>query len=119
MTSASVEATRLLLASQVSEADFQRDVIDFAKRRGWLVQHSRPAYNKSGRISTPLQGHKGFPDLVLVRDRVLFVELKKVGAYPTPEQRTWIARLQALQGDYVRCLVWRPTDWPEIEAVLS
>jgi VRR-NUC domain len=112
----SVTEARLLLAKQISEADFQRQVIASAKAAGWLVQHSRHAYNKSGRVSTPIQGHAGFPDLVLARERVLFVELKKVGAYPSPDQRVWHERLRAAGVEFY---IWRPTDWPEIESVLS
>ena len=116
MTSASVEATRLLLAKQISEADFQRQVIASAKAAGWLVQHARAAYNKSGRVSTPIQGHAGYPDLTLLRDRLVLVELKKVGAYPSPDQRVWHERLRAAGVEFY---VWRPTDWRVIEAVLS
>jgi hypothetical protein len=115
--SPTVEQTRLILARQVKEADFQRDVVAFAKARRWHVQHSRTALSKSGRYSTPIQGHAGFVDLVLVRDGVLlFVELKKVGAYLSPDQRIWHARLKAAAAD-IR--IWRPTDWPEIEEVLT
>jgi hypothetical protein len=110
------EQAHLILARQVSESPFQTDVIALAKLRGWLVQHSRTAINKSGKYATPIQGHKGFPDLVLARDgAVIFAELKKVGAYPSADQRRW---LETLRSAGLAVYVWRPTDWPEIEAAL-
>jgi len=112
----SVMEARRLLAKQISEADFQRQVIASAKAAGWLVQHARAAYNKSGRVSTPIQGHAGYPDLTLLRDRLVLVELKKVGAYPSPDQRVWHERLRAAGAEFY---IWRPTDWVQIDEVLA
>jgi hypothetical protein len=55
----------------------------------------------------------GWPDWVFVRDRVIYRELKGVGKYPRPDQRRWIAKLQAAGAD---AKVWKPTDQEEILA---
>lgn len=61
----------------ISEAEFQRQVITYARLRGWLVCHFRPARTAHG-WRTVVQGDGcGWPDLVLVRGPVLLVvELK-------------------------------------------
>jgi VRR-NUC domain len=94
----------------LSEADFQRRVIDTAKLAGWMVAHFRPALTRSGRWATPMQGDKGLPDLVLAKDgRLLLAELKTDTGQVSKEQRAWLAEL----GAHGR--LWRPKNW---EAVL-
>lgn len=94
----------------MSEADFQRRVMDTARLAGWLCVHYRPGKTQRGRWVTPLSGDKGAPDLLLAKDgRVLLAELKRDGGKPTPEQRAWLAEL----GGHGR--LWRPANW---EAVL-
>ena len=78
-----------------SEQDFQRSIIRFAKSRGWLFYHTWDS-----RRSEP-----GFPDLVLVRDRVLFRELKTDKGRLTAIQKTWRDQLKAAGADYQ---IWRP-----------
>jgi hypothetical protein len=95
------------------ERDFQRAVIDLARLTGWRVHHTRPALTRRGRWLTPIQGDAGFPDLVLVRaGRVIFAELKRNGARPTPAQRGWLGALQACAG--VEVYLWTPNDWDAI-----
>lgn len=89
-----------------TEKQFQADVIREARRAGWRVYH---AFNSNR--STP-----GFPDLVLVRDRVIFAELKTATGKLTSEQDDWI---QALRGAGITAVVWRPVDWPAIMDTLS
>ena len=98
-----------------TEAAFQQQVIDLAQFCGWLVHAERPARMADGRWRTPIQGMAGFPDLVLVRERVLFVELKSERGRLTTEQEQWIAVLREAGAD-VR--VWRPGHWEWIEATL-
>ena len=59
------------------EDDWQRQVVDLARLRGWRVAHFRPARTERG-WRTPVEADgAGFPDLLLVRGaQLLAVELK-------------------------------------------
>lgn len=97
----------------LSEDDFQTRVMDLAKRCGWMVSHTLPAIRQSGRISTPIKGDRGEPDLRLARRGVvLFVELKTNTGKVSPDQQKW---LDALDGYGA---VWRPRDWDLVVAAL-
>lgn len=107
------------IPSTVSEADFQRAVLDLAILCRWRVVHYRPAlraiqwHGQTKRYSTPLQGHPGAPDLILARDgRVILAELKSQRGRVSEAQRMWLSAL----GSHAR--LWRPSDWPEIVAEL-
>lgn len=102
---------------KVSEAAFQRQVIQLAQMCGWRVAHFRAAQNARGHWRTPVAGDgAGWPDLVLVRgDRILYRELKTETGKPTPEQIAWGITLTTAGGDWA---IWRPSDWPVIEQVL-
>lgn len=93
--------------------------MQLARIAGWRLAHFRPAINRSGHWSTPMQGNPGFPDLVLVRPpRVLFVELKSEKGKLSEHQRDWIADLRGCPHIDVR--VWFPSDWDsEIVPLLS
>lgn len=79
----------------LTEAQFQRQVTDLAKTLGWRIYH--PVVS---RLSV-----KGWPDLVLVRERVLYRELKAANKQTTPEQDDWLASLAAAGQDVG---VWWP-----------
>lgn len=100
------------------EADFQRTVIHAAKTHGWLVQHTRPAYRASGKVSTPISGHAGFPDLVLAHPThgVAFIELKRDSGRTSVLQLRWIDTLKAAGA---RVWVARPKDWPTLWHLLA
>ena len=89
----------------VTENQFQAAIIELATLQGWLVYHTYDS-----RRSTP-----GFPDLCMVRDRVLFRELKVGNAEPSDAQDEWINRLDECGADVD---VWTPQDWDAIEATL-
>jgi hypothetical protein len=98
---------------RLSEDDFKRKVMEYAKLRGWMVCHYRPARTEHG-WRTPLEGDKGCPDLILARrGYLLLVELKSSGGRLASEQMAWA---QAL-GDNYR--LWRPRDWALIEMELK
>jgi hypothetical protein len=101
---------------EVTEAQFQRAVIDLALVCDWKVFHvsdSRRPGPRGTWVGDRLAS--GFPDLVLVKDRVIYRELKVGLARLRPEQQVWIARLQDAGAD---AKVWRPVDWVEIEREL-
>lgn len=86
----------------------------YARRGGWL-----PYHNLHAKGSDP-----GFPDLFLMRgNRIVIAELK-VDTAVTPWQDVWLSWWRCLalvSGPFLRIevYVWRPADWPEIEAVLA
>jgi hypothetical protein len=105
-------------ALAIRERDFEDRVIAEAKLRGWLCAHFRPAMNRRGRWSTPMQGHPGFPDVVMVRPpRVIFAELKAEKGRVSPDQQTWLEGLGGCAG--VETYLWRPSDSDAISQVLS
>jgi hypothetical protein len=97
----------------ITEAEFQEKVIARARARRWLVHHTRPCQRADGSWTTPVQGHDGFPDLVLAREGVvLFRELKTDSGRLTEAQRHWLETLPDAG-------LWRPGDWPEVEAIID
>lgn len=129
-----------------SEADLQRQIIDLAQLTGWLVHHTRPSQGGpcpkcNGRkytgtsycprckgsglgYRTHIQGNPGFPDLVLAHPHhgLLLVELKSETGRTRPAQHQWANTLQTAETNGHTpprtYRLWRPSDWPEIEATL-
>lgn len=88
------------------EAGFQDAIVTAARYLNWTVYHTHDS-----RRSEP-----GFPDLVLVRDRVLFREVKTEKGRLTEEQLHWQT---ALAGAGADVSVWRPAQWDDIERELT
>ena len=85
----------------LSEAQFQRQVIELATLCGFHCYHTHDSRRSAA----------GFPDLVLARNgAVIFAELKSKRGRVSDAQAEWIA---ATGGE-----VWRPGDWAHIERVL-
>ncbi|MBX7169273.1 MAG: hypothetical protein K1X74_23270 [Pirellulales bacterium] len=100
---------------KLSESGFTAQVLAYAKAMGWRTAHFRPAQTAKG-WRTAVQGDgKGFPDLILVRERVVVAELKVGCNVPSLEQLAW---LEAFAGAGVESYTWRPADWASIEKVL-
>lgn len=103
----------------MTERELLDSVVELARYRRWLVHHCRPALSKAGRYTTPIQGGKGFPDLILVRGRrVVVAELKSQKGKVAPEQTAWLGAFDKAGCDVY---TWRPSDWlsGEIERVLA
>ncbi len=58
----------------------------------------------------------GYPDRTCVRERIIFVELKREKTKPTPDQIDWLDRLARAGGEVY---LWRPSDLDEIGRVLA
>lgn len=110
------------------EGAFQAAIVELALRLDWRVFHPRKTatarLDARGRPTyrTPLTGHAGWPDLVLVRaGRMILAELKAEKGRVDPEQRAWLDRLEEVElnaSGAVLVRVWSPRDWPEIERLL-
>lgn len=93
--------------ADLTEREWQAQVVELARLLGWR----RPMHIFDSRRSEP-----GWPDLALVRDRLVLVELKREGGRTTPAQRSWIRALLAAN---VECYVVRPRDLDDLARVLT
>lgn len=99
-----------------SEADWERAVVQVAHLHGWKVAGFRAAVVGKSWQTPVRHDAKGWPDLVLVRDRVIFVELKTKTGRVRPEQTEWIELLEAARQEVY---VWRPSDFDWAVKVLA
>lgn len=100
-----------------TEKGFQTEVLRIARRAGWTCNHTYKAKLRDGtwRTTTTL---KGMPDLTLIKPgRLGFLELKKPGEHPSPEQEAVVALLQTVPGVFAH-IVW-PADWPMLMDLLT
>lgn len=106
----------------MKEKDLENAIIDMARRIGWLVAHfATIPITHEGRTYwlTPIKADgKGFPDLVLVKHRVIYAELKIHPNRPSAEQLEWARRLTAAGADVY---LWTDRDWfaGDVEAALA
>ena len=89
------------ISSLITEKQFQAQVIDMAKIFKWTYY-----YTYSSKRSPA-----GFPDLVLVREKVMFRELKTDKGRVSPAQKAWGVKLADAGSDFA---VWRPSMLDEI-----
>ena len=92
----------------MNEGQFYKQVEKIALDKGWELYHA--PFNK-GALRQP-----GFPDLVLVREKVLFRELKTERGELSRMQKKWINKLKKAGADVK---VWRPSDLEEIKIELE
>lgn len=103
----------------MTEQQLTDAIVELCRYLGVLVHHDRPARTERG-WRTAVQGHEGFPDLVIVGSGgVLWRELKSERGQLTTHQAMWLAKLRSAGADFA---TWRTSDWPtriraEIEAV--
>ena len=113
----------------ISEREFQDTVVDLAAFYGWRVHHVRPGMTRSGSWLTNVQGHAGFPDLVLAHGgrqpgrrpamlpAVIFAELKTATGRLQHGQVEWQETLTAIPG--IEYYLWRPSDLETINLRLA
>lgn len=90
----------------MKEREWQSQVVDAARLLGWRVYHTHDS-----RRSEP-----GWPDLALVRDRLVMAELKTETGRVSTAQSDWLA---ALRDAGVETHLWRPSDWDAVLATLG
>jgi hypothetical protein len=103
----------------MSEAEFQRQVVQFATLQGWRVLHVRRSQEGSDQQWRTTTSITGWPDLFLFhpgRGGYYAAELKRNDGAVRPEQKQVIAELLAAG---IPAAVWRPRDWPVIQAFLA
>lgn len=105
-------------AVYVTEGELQRATLDLARLLGWRIARfpmlNLTADRKPRRLAYDT---KGFPDALLVRDRLLAIEFKSETGRMSAEQDAWN---DALVKAGVLVAVFRPRDWTSgvVEAVL-
>lgn len=93
----------------LSEAAFQRQVVELATLLGWWVFHD----------NDPRRNAAGLPDLLCVHEgkgEAFWAELKREGGAVRPAQEACLRRMRAAGW---RAYLWFPKDWLEIEGVLG
>lgn len=92
---------------QLTEKQWQTQVIQLARALAW----KRPYHVFDSRRTEP-----GWPDLVLVRDRIVYLELKREAGKLTGPQREWLRALRAAGGE---AYIARPRDLQPLAQVLQ
>jgi len=87
--------------------ELQKGIIELARRAGWKVAHTPPVSTERGWRTAVAADGKGFPDLLLVRERIIVAEIKGTDRL-SPEQRAW---LDAFRMAGVPAYVWTPKEW--------
>lgn len=103
-----------------TEAEFQAAIVQAARRRGWVVNHTYRAKLADGtwRTTTTV---RGWPDLTLIhpdQGRIVFLEVKKHRGDRDPDQLRTIALLQRVGGN-VEAYFVEPTDWADVLDLLD
>lgn len=101
------------------EDKFLKQILEYAKIRGWRSAHFRPGMMANGRwITAGLGQTKGFPDIILVRsDRLIFAEVKTDAGEMSDTQLDWMESLS--QTRLCECYLWTPSRWQRIQEILE
>jgi hypothetical protein len=91
---------------EITEKEWQAQVLDLARLCGW--RHGYHTFDSRRSAS-------GFPDLVLVRERVVFAELKSETGKLSAAQVAW---LEALEAAGAEAYLWRPSDLVDVMQTL-
>lgn len=129
-----VPTGRAVLLGAQSEADWQRQVLEWARRGGWHGYHvyrsSLPSRDGQGGYSVYSGIHdgrnadhddrKGILDLHLIhpsRGILLMPELKSTTGRVSSDQERWLAWLEEVRE--VHAEVWRPQDFERVRRLLT
>lgn len=101
----------------MTEDRFRSQVVKVARSLEWKAMFIGRARGGKAWVTQMGADGRGWPDLTLVRERVIFVELKTDANYHvSEEERRWLEWLK-LAGQEV--YLWRPRMWPEINTILE
>jgi hypothetical protein len=93
--------------SSLTEKDWQHQVVQLATQLGW-----KRAYH----VYDSRRSHSGWPDLVLVRDRIVYLELKRETGKLSDAQKGWLTDLRSAGAD---AYIARPRDLEHLAATLA
>jgi hypothetical protein len=92
---------------ELSEREWQQQVVQLAQQTGW---------RKAFHVYDSRRSHSGWPDLVLLRERLVLIELKTERGKLSDAQRDW---LNALRKAGVEAYVARPRDLEALADLLT
>ena len=98
------------------EKVFQKKCIDFLQSHQWTVLHIRPAQQGGRWITAVVADGKGYPDLTIARERIVWIEFKAEGKYLEPDQKKWRDAILQAGGEWY---LVRPSDWDKIVEILK
>ena len=90
----------------MTEREWQAQVVQAARLLGWTTYHTHDSRRSDA----------GWPDLALVRDRLVMAELKTDTGRLSAAQERWLA---LLKGAGIETHVWRPRDIDQVLDVLK
>ena len=101
---------------ETGKGGFQEEVVQLFQWHHWKVAHfhtvaMRRANGSIAYITPAAADGKGWPDLVCVKNRIVYIELKRRGAKLGEEQELWRDRIEMAGGEWY-CF-W-PKDWQKI-----
>lgn len=108
-----------LRTEPMNEDEMKAGIMSAAWSAGWMIHHDRPAQRADGTWTTAIEGHPGFPDLVLVhrhKPAIVVAELKGDGGRLTRTQSQWLDRLDAA-GVYTE--LWTPENYDDALELLT
>lgn len=91
---------------RLTEKQWLNQVVELARLLGWSTYHPWLSIHSAS----------GWPDLALVRERLILAELKAEKGKVSIDQRLWLDRL-IVAG--VECYVWRPSQFDEVVNILT
>ncbi len=91
--------------NRLTEAQWQSEVMAIAKLGGWWCYHTHDSR----------RSQSGWPDLAMLRERLITAELKRVGGRLSTAQVEVAARLERAGVEHY---LWDPGDRDEVERVL-
>lgn len=103
------------ITARTGETEFQRTVVDFARLLGWRVRVVDQR-NARGQLRARHEDQQGWPDLLLVKDRVVWLELKAFGKSLSPTQVECIRELREAGAEVH---VVTPAHWLSLQVFLE
>lgn len=91
---------------ELTEKEWTGQVVDLAKMLGFKRYHTFHSKHSQG----------GFPDETLIRERIVFLELKTSTGKPSTLQKEWLMALLNAGGEVY---IARPRDWDDLAEILT
>lgn len=97
--------------------ELQKEIVALGRALGWRVAHTPPIKTEHGWRTAVSADGKGFPDLLMLRDRQIVAEVKGESDRLRPDQELWLSAFRLIG---ITAYVWTTASWEsgEIDRVL-